>query len=180
MASLPSAEYLRECVDYDAETGALTWRARPPAHFANSARHKAFVSQYAGKPAFASKDGNGYLNGSLAGVSGIKAHRVIWKLVHGVDPFHIDHANGDKTDNRLCNLRNVDQSENAKNKRLLRNNTSGHMGVRFSRDRRWLASIKIDRRDHHLGSYATKSEAILARKAAEARLGFHPNHGRAT
>lgn len=43
------------------------------------------------------------------------AHRLIWMMVYGEWPNVIDHKNGDPSDNRLVNLRNVNQSENILN-----------------------------------------------------------------
>ena len=45
----------------------------------------------------------------------IQLHQMIWAVVYGYFPEVIDHINGDKTDNRLENLREVSQSENIKN-----------------------------------------------------------------
>lgn len=46
----------------------------------------------------------------------IYLHRIAWALVYGRFPQQIDHLNGDKTDNRLENLREVNQSENDQNR----------------------------------------------------------------
>jgi hypothetical protein len=126
-----------------------------------------------GRIAFASKSGTGYLYGGYRGKV-IPAHRVMWALVHGRWPSEIDHLNGVRDDNRLCNLREVTRQENTKNKARSRNNSSGVTGVDYSQGK-WRA--KLARR--HLGYFATLDEAVAARKAAEAAHDYHPNHGRA-
>jgi hypothetical protein len=116
------------------------------------------------------------------GVGGgvVMAHRVIWAIVHGYWPHQIDHINGVKTDNRLCNLREVDDAENRKNMCLRSDNKSGHHGVRWSEHlHKWRAEIRINGKTNHIGVYQNKEDAIAARKASEAALGFHVNHGRA-
>ena len=45
----------------------------------------------------------------------IKLHHMVWVVVHGCFPKVIDHINGDKSDNRLENLREVTPSENRMN-----------------------------------------------------------------
>lgn len=49
-----------------------------------------------------------------------------------------------------------------------RDNTSGHKGVGWNaRSQKWIPRITVDKKTIHLGSFATKEEAILARKAGE-------------
>ena len=183
--NLPAAELLRDLLEYNPETGALTWRERRAKHYPHvsgkTPEHCAavFNSSFSGKPAFTNVSKNGYRTGSIFNHH-YYAHRVIWKLVHGSDPLDIDHVNGDRTDNRLCNLESKPRGENLKNRRLSRNNTSGFHGVWRDASRgRWIATIENDGRRINLGRFEEKADAVAARKAAEKALGFHPNHGRA-
>ena len=109
-----------------------------------------------------------------------QAHRLIWMHFYGVEPINgIDHINGDKLDNRIKNLRDVDQKENTKNRRKSKNNTSGFVGVFLDKDSgKWRARLSVDYKVIYLGSFTDKSDAITARKNANIKYGFHENHGK--
>lgn len=82
----------------------------------------------------------------------------------------IDHINRVKSDNRKVNLRYSNKSLNAYNSKVRSTNTSGVTGVYFRKDsKRWCAEIKKNYKKISLGCYATKEEAIRARKAAESK-----------
>lgn len=85
------------------------------------------------------------------------------------DPrLEVDHINHDKLDNRRSNLRICNHAENGKNLSLKRNNTSGFPGVHFDKTRlKWVARIKVDYREKHLGRFGTIEEAIGARLFGE-------------
>lgn len=107
-------------------------------------------------------------------------HRVVWKMLHSSDPDkQIDHIDGDKTNNRLENLRCVFAQENQRNRKRSRNNTSGTLGVSWNtKMEKWKAYIVVNAKQIHIGVFSNKADAIKARKQAEIELGFHPNHGR--
>jgi hypothetical protein len=174
-----SVETLKALVSYDAKTNRFFWKERPAHLFASRRIAKVWNTRFAGKEAFKSKMQKGYYYARIWTRCYLK-HRAIWAFVHGKWPVHnIDHINGDPSDNRIENLRDVPQTHNMRNTTLSRRNTSGAVGVRwYARKRRWTAAIKVNRKHHHLGSFLTFAEALDARKAAERQHGFLPGHGR--
>ena len=178
-----SADFLRQVLDYDPETGGLTWRERPASMFSDgrrSASHSAAVwnSRYSGKPALMSIR-NGYSYGAIFDRLH-QAHRVAWLLHYGVWPSgQVDHKNGDRSDNRIANLRDVTNAENGRNQKRHRDNTSGVTGVCWHRaSGKWNARIKVGARNKSLGLFADFDAAVSARKAAEVDHGYSLGHGR--
>lgn len=138
---------------------------------------KRFNTAYAGKQAFIKIEG-GYYRGRLLGRDYL-ALRIIWKWWHGTDPDQVDHQDHDTLNNRIGNLRDVDCVTNSQNTKLLVTNKSGCSGVVWHRrDRRWQASIRHGGKKNHLGLFERLDDAVRARREAEVRLGFHPNHGK--
>ena len=107
----------------------------------------------------------------------LRVHRIIWKLLYNEEPEQIDHINGIRDDNRLCNLRPATNQLNSMNKAMRYDNTSGINGIRFQ-DNAWRADIRVNGKARYLGRYKTKEEAIKARKEAEVKYGFSVLHGR--
>ena len=101
------------------------------------------------------------------------AHRLAWFYVHGVWPSEqMDHINGNRSDNRIENLREATQSGNGQNKKMQRNNTSGCIGVTWNRrKKKWQAQINADGRRNYLGYFDIFDDAVAARK--EAKLTLH-------
>lgn len=182
--TLPTPEELRKLLEYDPATGGLRYREAWPDLFAREgklsreARCNKWNMNHAGKAAFRVSDSQGYWSGSLFGVR-VCAHRVIVAMATGQWPDAVDHINGDRQDNRLANLRAVSRAENAKNSAKPRSNTSGHIGVGWRQDLgRWRATIGVNGKARHLGTFESLEDAIAARAAADEEHGFHPNHGR--
>lgn len=105
------------------------------------------------------------------------AHRVSWMLYYGEWPAkHIDHINHLKTDNRIINLRQVSSQENGKNQKFYISNTSGAIGVSRHYGK-WVANITVNGKRIYLGRFMEIEDAIVVRKKAEIKYGFHENHG---
>ena len=72
-----------------------------------------------------------------------------------------DHINRVKHDNRRCNLRHVNRSENGRNRDVLRNNTSGVTGVSWHpRVQRWCVQTHVRGKNYYVGSCMNKLDAI--------------------
>jgi hypothetical protein len=168
--NLPSIAEIRSLVSCDTEIGKMFWLGKE--------FDSRWNSKYAGKEAFCTDNKGGYLVGEIGGIA-IYAHRVLWALVHGEWPDgEIDHINGNRRDNRLENLRLVTTQENLMNKGLQVNNSSGHVGVAFEKDRgKWKAFVKFDGKNINLGRFENIDDAIAARIAANVKYGYHENHG---
>lgn len=88
-----------------------------------------------------------------------------------------DHRDGDGLNNRRENLREANAFENARNRRLNQNNTSGYKGVAWrAQSSRWSASIRFERRLIHLGYFDTPEDAAAAYAKASAEM--HGEFGR--
>lgn len=160
-----SVERLREMLDYNPETGRLTWRERD--------------RNLTGVEAGGIDPGHGYRRIKV-GPKYELGHRVAIALTTGKWPSdEVDHINGDRSDNRLCNLRCVPRGGNMLNKSRYRNNKSGIIGVHWHRQhRKWCATIQRGGRSHQVGLFRCIGAAAVARHLAEVEHGFHPNHGR--
>ncbi len=174
---------LRELLDYDPETGGLTWRPRHEGHFAgakNPAGHAAaFNSTFAGRPAGCFNTHTGYQQVSIFDRL-FRSHRVAYALAHGCWPGRqIDHKNGVRTDNRLANLRVVDNATNGRNKAKFSSNSSGFTGVSWNKkSQKWQAHVTIDGKQEYLGLFESLSEAAANVRIVREVTGYDDDHGR--
>ena len=159
---------LSELFSYDPETGALTWKPRTHDFFPTAdARRQclAWNARYAGKQVSAARSGSGYLSTTIM-KKRTMVHRIAWCLHHNMSldaGMVIDHINGDKTDNRICNLRLSTAAQNMQN---AAKKAAGVRGAFFhKRTGKFQASIRL-----HLGTFETPEEAAAAYEAAAAKL----------
>ena len=155
MAASLTREEVNELLDYDPETGLFRWRKTITGR-----------AQAGGIPGCSV---NGY---RFIGIGNRRyaAHRLAWLFMHGAWPAKfIDHINGDPSDNRIANLREVTFSENLQNqRRAQKRSKSGLLGVSFHKARqRWRAQIAVDGTGHHIGYFDSPEaahEAYLKKK----------------
>ncbi len=109
----------------------------------------------------------------------LKAHRVAWVVYYGKWPKgQIDHINGDRADNRIGNLRDVNSSKNSRNSKMKSNNTSGHNGIYwYERYGKWQVSGGADGRKKHIGYFEDLEDAIAARAEFNRQNGYSERHG---
>lgn len=168
---------LSEIFDYNPETGKLFWRRRPEESFATRQASSTWNTRFAGKEAFTSVDGKGYRHGTLCGKS-LLAHRVILAMANGRWPEQVDHINGDRSDNRIKNIREATHQENSRNRRMLKSNTSGIKGVCWSKAaQKWQANIKVNGKQFFLGVFDSLEDAAESVKAKRIEMhGQFSNH----
>ena len=156
-------ERLQEILEYSADTGDFTFR------FSRGGSREGSVAGSVLK--------DGYVRISID-YRIYSAHRLAWLYVNGSWPAgDIDHVDGDPSNNRFANLRDVSRAENNRNKGLHSNNTSGLPGVSFHKQaQRWQAFISVDGRQRHVGYYDTPEAAHAAYAREAVDLGYSDRH----
>ncbi len=171
---LLTAELVRELLDYNPDTGVLTWRRRALHWFATDRAYAIWNTRFAGAPAGGAKNATGYKEVRIF-YRCFLAHRVMWLWMTGEwPPGEIDHIDHDRANNAWLNLRAVSTAENLKNASRRRDNTSGVTGVCWHANvGKWM--VRVGRT--YIGVYASFDEAVAARLAEQDARGFHANHG---
>lgn len=158
MAGQISAARARAVFDYDCATGIVT------------RKDGTCVSNR--------DNGSGYARVTLDGQR-VYVHRLVWLLHYGAWPSaQVDHIDGDRSNNAISNLRDVDHTANAQNIHVAKSNSgTGVLGVGWDKSRNlYIARISIGPRDSaknkHLGRFKTIDEARAAYLRAKAK--YHP------
>lgn len=142
--------------NYDPDTGVFTRRVNAPP--------RGFAGNVVGMP-----DSNGYLRASVHGKFYF-LHRLALFYVTGTMPtLSVDHINGVKYDNRLCNLREVNHAANMQNvHRVNPRNKTGVTGVYLRKDtQRYSAEITANGKGYSLGCFDDLKSAEAAYLAAK-------------
>lgn len=143
-------ERLKELVSYDPETGWLTWQDKSRCKRAEFGDRAGWVNW------------NGYIRLCLDYRIYV-VHRLAWLYVHGEWPIEmLDHINGDRSDNRISNLRLANKSENQQNKRKAASNSKTGLLGAFPSDGRFRAKIVLGKKAKNLGMHDTAEEAHTA------------------
>lgn len=152
---------LQSILDYDPLTGVVKWK---------TVRSNMVKNSIAG-----STNNRGYKQISLNSKTYF-LHRVIWVLMFGNIPkgFYIDHINGNKTDNRLENLRLATNSQNQQNRPAPKNSSSGYRGVTWHKQaQKWMARICYNKQRKTIGLFDTAENAYKAYKDEAKKLFTH-------
>ena len=88
----------------------------------------------------------------------ILMHRLVMGTPKGM---HTDHINGNKLDNRRCNLRICTTIQNQHNQKITdRKGTSKYKGVSWNKGmNKWIATIVVDKKQLRLGYYISEEDA---------------------
>jgi hypothetical protein len=158
-------EEIDQLLRYEPETGHLFWRV-DRGRGSNGAK----AGDQAGGVA-----NHGYVQINTR-IGRVLAHRLAWLLTHRVMPeVEIDHVNGNRTDNRIKNLRTATRAQNSQNMQMHSDNQTGFKGV-HKRNRRFRAEIMSGGKKTHLGYFATAQEAHRA--YCEAAREYHGKFAR--
>lgn len=155
---------LMELLTYNPDTGIITWKVN---------RGGAQIGKPGGRIT-----NRGYRRVNIDG-RGYFVHRLAFLFMTGRMPIVTDHINGDRDDNRWCNLREATVSQNTQNTKVYSRNKSGIKGVSWcNREKRWIAQIVVEGKRHFLGQHREIASAETAVRAGRERLhGEFCNHG---
>jgi hypothetical protein len=149
LTGMLTLERLKQVWHYDPFSGLFTRKLAIAQHRAGSIAVKNHNQGYI----VIAIDGNKYL-----------AHRLAVFYMTGEWPEKlIDHRNRNRADNRWCNLRPANKSQNAVNSKIRSDNTSGLRGVSWAPSRKkWESQLNVNGKTIHLGRFDCPVAAHLA------------------
>jgi hypothetical protein len=153
---IPTKDYLNNIFNY--ENGNLYWKEKKGSNATEGKKAGCY-------------NHTGYFNVEINYIK-YRLHRVIFMWHHGFLPQEVDHINGNKIDNRIENLRASTKSQNLRNSKIRKTNTSGYKNVTWRKDiKKWSVSLRAFNKNKHIGFFENLELAGLV--AAMAREKYH-------
>lgn len=146
---------------YNRDTGELRWkRTRKAAGSINARGYKVLCITWEGRS------------------RQVYVHRLIFFIANGRPPRgEIDHINGNPSDNRIDNLREVTREINGRNQKRPSTNTSGYIGVCWHKQhQKWFARGAVSGKAVHLGYFSDIEKAAAVAQEWRARRGYTERH----
>jgi hypothetical protein len=144
--------YAKEHISYNPETGEFRWIKKPPMmNWKNRCNPGDLVGYIHSK---------GYRVATLKGKH-IQLHRLAWIFIHGeIATETIDHINGVRHDNRICNLRLATRTQNAQNASARKKHGNRIKNVSWdSESGKWRVRVVKDGKRYHGGRFEDPNEA---------------------
>ncbi len=100
------------------------------------------------------------------------AHRLVYLYHHGYMPDYVDHIDGDKSNNRIENLRPASLHQNNYNVKTPKSNKSGVKNVHWNKkNNNWNVTLAANNKSMYFGAFDDLELASLV--AEEARNLYH-------
>lgn len=144
---LLTQKLLKSILKYDPESGLFIWIVR--------SNGRVPPNTYAGY-----QDDTGYIRIGIYGEY-YRAHRLAFLYMTGFFPTEdVDHANGDRKDNRWINLRKATRLENVRNVGVRSDNKSGYAGVGWNKQSgKWQARCNVNGKRKLIGKFDNPKDA---------------------
>jgi len=123
-----------------------------------------------------SRHHSGYIYTRVNGLN-IAEHRLIFLMHNGYLPEEVDHIDGDRTNNKIKNLRAATALTNAQNAGIRKDNTSGVKGVNWNKTNNcWQVRVQANNKRILIGNFKDLELAELV--SIEARNKYHGQFAR--